>query len=332
MWGRRQERRLGRLWVLGTLLASICLSAHATHAGDAFTGIAAGGLEVSNTRDIGVQRQILIINPGIITSEYILRNRSKQPVDAVMFFQAPPYFVGQAFDPKGATDLGPVPRLNYFDFSAQVGHEIVRLSHIGRAYIDDQIVGDRREVTRMLVGAGIPLLVERSALETAIGHLPPLKRRALTSAGLLRVEGDTTVPTWDLATRFYWEQKFKPGETLKAKFEYHPINANGIFSLDDLDKEQYCVSDWTRNRVTELAAEKTQSGRPLFYQALTYKLKNPTQGQGPIADFNLKIVPGPDTQVVSNCQYPLRYIDRNTLGFASKDFTPSGDIDLLFIY
>jgi hypothetical protein len=269
MWGRRQERRLGRLWVLGTLLASICLSAHATHAGDAFTGIAAGGLEVSNTREIGVQRQILIINPGIITSEYVLRNRSKQPVDAVMSFQAPPYFVGQAFDPKGATDLGPVPRLNYFDFSAQVGHEIVRLSHIGRAY---------------------------------------------------------------LATRFYWEQKFKPGETLKAKFEYHPINANGIFSLDDLDKEQYCVSDWTRNRVTELAAEKTQSGRPLFYQALTYKLKNPTQGQGPIADFNLKIVPGPDTQVVSNCQYPLRYIDRNTLGFASKDFTPSGDIDLLFIY
>lgn len=328
---RRYCLRGGVLWLLA-ILAAASVSAPPSRAGDAFTGIPAGGLEVSNTRDIAVQRQILIINPGIITSEYVLRNTSKQTVEAVMSFQAPPYSVGQAFDPKGASDLGPAPRLNYFDFSAQVGHALIRLKHEARAYVFDPIVGDRREVTQMLEKAGIPLLVERGALQTAIDHLPSLKRRALISAGALRVVDDAAVPTWELATRFYWDQTFNSGETLKVNFEYHPINSNGIFSLEDLDEERYCLSNWGRKRVEELTAEKIKNGRPLFFNGLTFKLRNPTQGQGSIAEFNLKIVPGPNTQVLSFCQYPLRYIDEETLGYVRKDFTPHGDIDLLFVY
>ncbi|MBV1885678.1 MAG: DUF4424 domain-containing protein [Parvibaculaceae bacterium] len=332
MQGQRHYRFGGAMLLFLTLLVGLSISSHPTKAGDAFSGIAAGGLEVSNTRDISVQRQILIINPGIITSEYVLRNRSKKSIDAVMSFRAPAYPVGQAFDPKGATDLGPVPRLNYFDFSAQVGHEIIHLKHEGRAYIFDPIVGDRREITKMLERAAIPLLVERGAIQTAIDHLPALKRRALISAGALKIIEGAAVPTWELETKFYWDQPFEPGETLKVNFEYHPINANGIFSLDDLDEERYCLTDWGRKRVEQLAAEKVQSGRPLFFPGLTYKLRHPTKGQGPIAEFNLKIVPGEGNQVLSFCQYPLRYIDEDTLGYVRKDFTPHGDIDLLFVY
>ena len=332
MRGQRQHRHIGNMLFLLAILVGASVGASTSKAGNAFSGIAAGGLEVSNTHDIGVQRQILTISPGMITSEYVLRNKSKQMVEAVMSFRAPAYPVGQAFSPKGATDLGPMPRLNYFDFSAQVGHKIIRLKHEARAYIFDPIVGDRREVTQMLEKSAIPLLVERAAIQNAIEHLPPLKRRALISAGALRIVNDAAIPAWELETRFYWDQPFEPGETLKVNFEYHPINANGIFSLEELDEERYCLSNWGRKRVEQLTAEKIQSGRPLFFHGLTYKLRNPTQGQGPIAEFNLKIVPGTDTQVLSFCQYQLRYIDEETLGYVRKNFTPHGDIDLLFVY
>jgi hypothetical protein len=270
-------------------------------ANDSTAEIAAGRLVLRQSHDIDMVSEDLFVSVDRVRVRYVFRNRSAQPVRAIVAF------------PIGARDLA-----NEYETDVAAVGEF-------RTLVDGQAVQMKVErkafargidQTALLQQLGIPVDANGDASER-IAKLPRAEQDRLKRLGLVTSEPDIT-PAWTFKETWYWEQVFPPGRDMKVEHSYRPgagSSAGEPLAIPDLRNsadgrrrmELYCADRGfiaSLDRLTRAGGE----GGGLASYWIDYVLTTGGNWRSPIGDFRLVVDKGKPDNLVSFCETGVRKI------------------------
>jgi len=311
----------------GFAIALVCCLATSARANDSSSELATGGLVLTKTDAITMQREDLTLSPDEVTVRYEMRNDTGKPVTLRVAFPMPDLPVGT---PDGKALRGPdgqetghnvnlpdVADPNYLGFYATADGQTLTTETEIRADLPDgrNIVQDLYRI------GGWRLILQPNFYETD----PTMKRIDGDDVGptihqallkLHAIDGDehAGMPLWATRITLHWMQTFKPGVTI-VEHRYHPVLGGQLVAptgkdpgeIDpdhgkwtgsgsaDLAKD-FCIDGETDKTLRDLyraiATPAAHPDRYLGAATLSYILRTARNWAGPIGTFHLTIKDG----------------------------------------
>lgn len=323
--------------VLGALLAA---AASPALANDSTAELGTGGLILSRSDVIWMEKENLSISMDKVTVDYVFRNQSDKDVETIVAFPMPDIEANEFYSigiPQGTGD-------NFLGFTVKVDGKSVKpeLEHKAMAVGID--------VSKDLAAHNIPFFPFTEATYKALETLPEDVASDWRDRGIIQtIEYDDgsgmkehRSPYWQLKSAYWWKAKFPANTQVKVAHEYQPSvggTAGLTFFFDgefqanyERYKLKYCI-DRNVERAILKAAQANPDGYPQLTEArLSYVLT--TGGNwatGTIGDFTLTIDKGRPDYIVSFCGTGVKKTGPTTFQMKATDYYPEHDVDVLIL-
>ena len=300
--------------------------ATAALANDSVAETAAGGLVLTQSRDIDMVSEDLYLSRLEVRVRYVFRNRSGRPVRTLVAFPMPDR-----------------------DLAAEEEGDIAWPADF-RTRVDGRAIAMRVERKAMLRGADHSALLRSlnvpiagrdrdPALYQALDALPRPAQARLERLGL--IQGGR--PQWTVKETWYWEQVFPAGRNLAVEHRDRPglggtvMTALGSREVRDSDYgratiARYCV-DADLIATLERAARRSGSDNPAYAEDwLSYVLTTGANWRAPIGEFRLVIDKGDPRTLVSFCGEGVRRISPTQFEIRRRNWRPTQDLHVLFLH
>ena len=310
-------------------------------ANDGFGALGIGGVVLSKTDSIAIQKEVLDISCDNITVSYEFVNESRFDETATLMFPLPAYSANPPESgiiahgqPHGFTikvDGKPVAYRTEVKATNDRGQDVTSiLKSIGLT--DNQIAGfpfDER-----LIDSGHEL------------HLAKQQMEMLYETGLV----DDGTPLWKIHVTFVWNQKFQTKKVVHVQHSYSPFIAEGsaagyshergvAWSLDKLtdgpmnEKYDFCLSKQQVARLDNLFArtKNRDNNSQLPGAVVEYILTTANSWKDGVRDFTLKVHTKSKDEVVAFC-FPggFRRVGEKLYEAHAKNFKPKSDLNIYF--
>lgn len=327
-------RRVLALVLWASLLAPA--AAPRALANDSSAEVSIGGLVLTQSDSISLDREDLFISQEEVRVDYLFTNTGSKDVDTLVAFplpvqdwnseMVPAYRLEEQLQFRTTVDGKPV------DYAVQV-----------------QALRDGKDVTGELARIGLDPDLDWNAMQKALAALGPEKVAALRAQGLI-IEEEATGPektyasTWKTRTIVTRHQVFPAGQTIAVSHRYKPLAGGSVggslyrqYRKDTLPayREKYCIEDSWLAAFDKAVAKRTKPGQefPEVYTEtwLGYVLTSGANWKGPIKDFRLVVDKGKPENLVSFCADGVKKISPTRFEVRKTDFEPDRDINILII-
>jgi hypothetical protein len=321
--GERQMRHVGFFAICGAAILLV-LSAPAV-AKDEGRGIgyAATGPIFDLPAGISVERLEVDVSLHSVRLNYVFKSARRQTVHfdfamPEMPVDASPDAIGVAAGDKAAGFAADTRPANYLNLAVRVNDQPLTLTGHGHALLNG------KDVTRQLRDAGVPLLYDFDG-EAPWRRLSPQVQEMLKTGDLLQLDA----ALWHYQASFAWDQSFEYRET-RVEMSYVPVfNYWSDITRDQFPEiepggsatKAYCINGALRRAFYRKAG----------YDLYTVTHKTPSSGwRGPISRYRLTVDKGAATNLVAFCPLSARKISPTTFEWTATNYTPSGQIGVLF--
>ena len=289
-------------------------------ANDASSELAAGGLVLTKTDAISMQREDLFLSPDEVRVRYEYRNDTGAPVSLRVAFPLPPVPVD---GPGGPTLFSPDGTMlaHNIDLQIQEANFLnLRLTVDGKDQpVQTEIradLPDGRNIVQQLYQLGGWRLVLTPSFYTLdpspdgaeIDDSGPTLDRGLRALGAVHGENGSGMPLWSTHVTLHWQQTFRPGITV-VEHRYRPVLGTQLVqsvrpdltpdiesdrlagSWDEALADAFCIDPPTRQAIRDLERTALQASPPrgLIGLTLGYILQTARNWRGPIGTFHLTI-------------------------------------------
>lgn len=326
-----------------TLLAAsvITLSAAAPAlANDTTAELGTGGLLLSRSDVIWMEKENLSISMDKVTVDYVFRNQSDQDVETIVAFPMPDIEANEYVSVGIPQTTGD----NFLGFTVTVDGKPVKpeLEHKAMAVGID--------VSKELDAHNVPYFPFTEAAYKALESLPEDVAADWRDRGIIQImEYDDgsgmkayRSPYWQLKSTYWWKTTFPAQKQVKVAHAYQPSvggTAGITFFFDgefggnyEQYKLKYCI-DRNVERAILKAAKANPDGYPQLTEArLSYVLT--TGGNwatGTIGDFTLTVDKGRPDNIVSFCGTGVKKTGPTTFQLKASDYYPERDVDVLIL-
>jgi hypothetical protein len=306
-------------------------------ADDSSAALGAGGLVLNRSADIRMSTEELRISPNEISARQTFINDSNSDIDTIVAFPLPDIDTSRfSEEPLGSTTGNP---LNFVGFHVAANGRDVPFQNEQRAFYKG------RDVSALLVRAGVPLNIVDPRFTKTLDGLAPTKRRILEAAELVdRDSGSYEHPHWVVRTRFWWRQHFPVHSAVTFDQHYRPVTGQSLFGAGELKAgtksarywlRTYCMDGATRNAAAAQLARNhadPQNGNLLVALTTDYVLATANNWKGPIGQFSLVLDKLKPENLLSLCWAgALRQTGPTTFSATRQGFAPQRDIRLLVL-
>ncbi|MBL8893983.1 MAG: DUF4424 family protein [Rhizobiales bacterium] len=278
--------------------------------------------------DISLARQELRISSNLVRVTYKLRSKAKEPQQATMAFPMPPVPIQGGPDFLGGAALNEVDPRNYMHFAVTVDGQTVQTTLSETAYLGEADVGEA------LRAAGLPLLIAPDEASDRIASLPAEQFYPLEEARIVSRGGDDPphfTPLWSYQATFEWRQSFPPGATA-IEISYQPlvgiVDNPAEFFASAAMASKYCVDKGLRDEI----AKRMAAGGSVEVVTLSYLAAMMPFWRGPIGSFDLTLDMADESGPRGKADRAASCRFGGGEGFSAENFTPSGNLDIAFIY
>jgi hypothetical protein len=276
-------------------------------ANDTSSGDENGTLVFRAQPQISMDQERLFISEQEVRVEYSFTNTGKEAVQTQVTFPMPPIYVG-------LSDHNTIE-----DFKVWV-------NEVPQAVVTDLVVKhqDGTDISKAFAASGWQAADVKAFSED---QTPPKQKPSLPKNWFDK-DG---MPKFTMSHYYSWQQSFPAGQTVRVRHSYRPSLDTGVAQplkdLADGFAKSACIDPATRSSMKKL---DTEAG--IGWSYLRYILLTANNWQGPIKDFELTIKKQNPSQLISLCfAGKLKKVDPLTFKFQAKNFTPSQDLNILFL-
>lgn len=318
------------------------------HANDTTAMLRAGGLELTVSTDIAMEKEELYLSTKDVRVSYLFRNTSKADIQTRVAFPMPEV----PFGPIDNVVLPQPDRDNFVGFTVKVDGEQIRPElHIRAlsAPVDD---GAKKpafppdtDMTEAVQRAGLPINAGLESWKSTLSAMSDGERKALVSEGLLYDDdGDASPdglsPQWSMRETYHWQQTFPADKAVKVEHHYKPVSGMSFFAGDASDMDtigvtfgkSYCLDQNGLAGIRRLvnkaraAAAAGKDGTYVYATETEYVLRTGANWKGPIGDFRMTIDKLFPDAVLSTCVEGIVKTGPTTFTVERKHFTPEHDV------
>jgi hypothetical protein len=288
-------------------------------ANDTLAVMGTGGLAFEQNQAVRMASEVLKISPGRIDVVYVFKNVTGADVTSTVAFPLPDLDMGVVYN--SPTDLPSPDHENFVNFQTWVDGVEVSPSVEVRAFVK----GSGKEITGTLREMGLNPL---TSLITGTD-----KGKALEALDAAYATGeDEYTALWVTKVNYHWQQRFPAGKELKIRHTYEPVRGGSLVSDRPSNPDDWCTDESFRGAFKKLQQRhKTEYIQGSWVQ---YVLKTGANWAGPIGEFSLIIEKPEAEDLISTCPIPGLTLTRTgkTFTAAAKNFTPSADLNILFVH
>lgn len=330
----------GPMRILFSLLVLIA-SVLPAKANDSFAETALGGVVLTKTEAVSLDKEDLFISEDEVRVDYEFTNTTDKDVEGLVAFPLPDQVYDEA-NGSGARDLrAEIGFQTTFD-GKPLDYEIVL-----QAFVKDA------DVTERLKLLGLPLTQssEGDTFSPLVKTLDEAARKELVAGGILEEmrfdagEGEQVayIPLWTLRTTITRKQVFPAGKTVKVSHRYKPLVGGSVggalnteYRNEEWSKQQaakYCIEDdWFRAFDAQRAKRGSPENQSPYNEMwVGYVLKSGANWKGPIKDFRMVIDKGKPDNLVSFCAEGVKKIAPTQFEVRKTDFEPKEDVNVLIV-
>jgi hypothetical protein len=324
-----------RIFLASTLIAISSLNALAN---DTTAELAVGGLRLTKSDAISLDKEELYISRDEVRVDYVFTNTTDKDVETLVAFPLPE----QGF-PDGDDSV-------IWDMEADLNFKTTIDGKPVDYEVVTQALAGGEEITPLLDKVGLTRSAQwKDGVEPDAGlvKVDPAVRDKLVALGALKNEGTKAEPLymqkWTVQTSVTRRQVFKAGATVKVQHRYKPLAGGSVagglspqFRNDDWAKgniEKFCIEkDWLKSldkQIPKHVSNQNPSGYNEIW--LGYVLKSGANWKGPIKDFRLVIDKGKPDSMVSFCGEGVKKISPTQFEVRKKNYEPTQDLNVLIV-
>lgn len=301
-------------------------------ANDSQAEIGIGGVVLTRSDDIRMDREELSISRERVKVDYVFTNTSARDIDTVVAFPLPDVENGPiTAAPDYVKDLG---------FRTTV--DGVPLDYELRQSARFQ----GRDVTARLSGLGLPVMPVAEVFDAAVNQLPPDQRKALERDKLIEEAGTDGKQAlwsafWTTSTSVTRRQVFPAARSIAVSHSYKPFAGGSVGGRFDAAyrrdpdflamRAKFCIDDDFLTAMDRRMAAAKKTGELYSEQWISYVLTSGANWKGPIRDFRMVIDKGKPTALVSFCGTGVKKIDATRFEVVYRDFVPMRDVSVLIV-
>ena len=319
---------------LGLLLA-VAATISPGLANDSTATLGAGGLVLTKSDDIALDREDLYVSAAEIRVHYEFRNTGDKDVATTVAFPLPDIDLSY-YSEVPITRPGSDP-VNFVDFTVSVDGKAVTPVLEARALLGDE------DITDYLTSKNLKFAFFADGFNDALMKADPALRKELMALGVAQYdEYDNVYPQWLDRTTFHWDQVFPAGKTTVVEHRYKPVAGQFFVSKyslapDDDELKPYCVDDPTRKALWARIKERSTVGGEdaddglLPATAVDYILTTANNWRGPIGKFRLTIDKGDPRNLLTLCIDDIKKAGPTTFVFEADNYAPKADLKFLIV-
>lgn len=318
------------------LLVALVAPAGRAVANDSAASIAAGGIVLRDEKRISMRTERLTISPRKVIVEYEFVNESPADVTTEVAFPVPEYrYVVDL--PEGPLDLG--------GFRGWVDGAEINVTRQVRALVGGK---DHEPLLRQLgidvvrFGNYDPRGSHIAAEPNQITTLPAEAFDRLASLGIVDSRPERGWPRWTVAITWHWTQTFPAGKTVRVRHEYRPAVGHTSYAYKDLprfatDFPESCadaalVRAQGRRISIGWPEPADRLGAWFSTEWVNYILGTAKSWKMPIRDFEL-IIERPEDSLATFCwEGRVEKVSKTRFRASAKDFIPTKDLAVYFLY
>lgn len=297
---------------------------------DSTATLGAGGIELTTSDSIALQREDLRIGVESIAIRYVFLNTGATDITTTVAFPLPEIDLAELSEVP--IDIPSDDPVNFVDFTVRVDGRPVTPDLDLRALFKGQ------DVTAELRARGLKLLFFDPDFYPALNRLGPVEKQDMTARGMAIFDDyEAVYPQWRVRTIFHWRQTFPAGRTVVIEHSYKPVVGQFFvsrYSLESDELARFCVDDGTRRaiakRIKDRSTTADQEGL-LIGRAVDYILTTGNNWRGPIGSFTLTIDKSDPKRLLSLCADGIEKTGPTTFVLRRKDYVPDADLHLLFL-
>jgi hypothetical protein len=317
------------------LAVAMVLAASQAAANDSTATLAAGGLVLTKSEDVALDREDLYVSAKEVRVHYEFRNVSGKDVSTTVAFPLPDIDLSY-YSEVPITRPGSDP-VNFVDFSVRVDGKPVAPTLEARALLNGA------DITDYLSSNKLKFSFFADGFTDALLKADPALRKELMARGIAQYdEYDNVYPQWLDRTAFHWDQVFPAGKTVIVEHRYKPVAGQfyvSKYSLAPNDDElkPYCVDNPTRAALWKRIKERSTKGGEepddglLIATAVDYILTTANNWRGPIGKFRLTIDKGDPADLLTLCIDGIKKTGPTTFVLEAENYVPKADLRLLII-
>ena len=332
-----------------SLLAVIVFVVANANANDGFAQIGIGGLVLTNTDKISMDKEELFVSEKQIRVDYVFSNLTDQDVEASVMFPLPDIVIPNEYDSaRGLVNFG-----RDLKFKTLVDGKAFPITLVQRSFVGDN------DISGELQKHSIALNGDMQDFEKHINALPPDVKQNLINLGALPRYTDDSgkevpyppdlyfAPQWTVKSYVTRQQVFPKGRKLTVSHSYVPVIGASVEGgvnytkeyiaelsdegRDNLTKDRalHCIDDdWIKAYEARVKKEKGRLGNPKW---ISYVLSSGATWKGSIKDFRLVVDKGKKDAMVSFCGDGVKKIGSTKFEVRKRDFEPKQDLNVLIV-
>ena len=323
------------------LTAALAVLAAPALANDSTAELGTGGLILSRSDAIAMQREDLFISAEKVTVDYVFHNNTDKDVEAIVAFPMPDI----AGDPE---EMPAIPENQSDNF---LGFEVTIDGAAAKPQLEQKVFALGIDISAELKAQNVPFNPFSDAAKAALAKLPKAVALDWENRGIIIEDpeadaGPSTTPAyapfWQLRSTYWWRATFPANNDVHVSHRYKP-SVGGTSSVSffydgkfqgqyDSYKSRYCMDETFENAVRK-AAKENPDGYPKYYESrIAYILT--TGGNwaaGTIGKFKLTVDKGNPKALISFCGDNVKKVGPTTFEMTAQDFYPERDIDILLL-
>ncbi len=285
-------------------------------ANDSAAGIAAGGIQLKNERNVEIEREDLFISNEKIEITYKFKNLSDKDIITEVAFPIPVYSY------KYDTQLPDFDSFTVFENGGKIEcFEEAKALVKGKNYAD---ILKSMNISIKDFGKYNP-----EEKTNFFDKLNSQNQAILLKKGLVVSKPEVGWPNWTVSLYYHWKQKFPANRTIEIKHSYKPYCGYEPVSYEarnDFFKES-CSDDAARKSV-----KKFVNNGYFYPEWVSYILRTANNWKRPIKDFHLAVEAKGRAELASFCfEYPLVRKSPKRIEARVKNFIPQKDLKIFFI-
>lgn len=323
-----------------TLLAVLAMPLPAL-ANDSTAELGTGGLILSRSDVIAMERENLSISLDKVSVDYVFRNSSDKDVETIVAFPMPDI----EGNPYLMTSIPVDEKDNFLDFTVTVDGNPVAPE------LEQKAFALGIDISEELRARSVPLYPYGDAVLKALAALPQEVADKWQERGMIVIDEyddgsgwkRVRTPYWQLKTTYWWRAMFPANGEVKVQHSYRPsvgattdvsFLVDGRFQGETYAgyKHKYCFDKSFESAVLK-AAKSSSDGYPhLMENRIAYILTTGGNwANGTIGSFKLTVDKGDPKNLVSFCGRNVKKIGPTTFEMTATEFDPDRDLDILIL-
>ncbi len=294
---------------------------------EAETGI--GGLTLTESKNVTMDREDLFISATKVTVKYRFTNQSDKDIRSLIAFPLP-MLPGEFGRSANLSDYEAMPDFSDFKFTTTVDGQAATLGNATTVTIAG------RSVERRLKELNWPIRwFNDEEFVASLQSLDGASKQSFLAEGLLLKMADGQLaPAWDVTMNFTRTQIFPAHRTVVVEHNYSPESGGSVgggFTRDPASyRTKYCAD---KSFYRDFNARQAKRDDPSRYAEtwLSYILHSGANWKGPIKDFRLVVDKGDPTNLVSFCMNGVKKISPTRFEVRKRNFEPTKDLEILIV-